>query len=374
MKIIASGAEYTIYSDNIKTYDLLPSGYYTVEFAERKGFFLAASEPFKHTESTLYGEINSKVEKVIKSYTSHDKSLGVILSGVKGIGKSLCAKQLAIEITNRFENIPIIIVDKYIDGISNFLASINQKAMILFDEFDKTFKGKGEDSNTANDPQTYMLTLFDGVLSTSNKLFVITCNDLDNISEYIVNRPGRFHYHFRFDYPTLNDIRQYIIDNCPNIVEEELESIINFCKLVPLNYDCIKAICSEINDGYTFKESINDLNIMKTNNQKFAIKIIYTDNSSINIDKTYIDIFSDDLLRRPVYKGGWYYGELEFNPKDITCDEKSGTLELLKDKFRFTVDEEDGSAEAIKALSKPISKLELIPSRAFDLFNSRFLI
>ena len=53
--------------------------------------------------------------------------------------------------------------------------------MVLFDEFDKTFSTN--DRNNAGDPQTEMLTLFDG-LSTGKKLFIITCNELKNLNDY----------------------------------------------------------------------------------------------------------------------------------------------------------------------------------------------
>ena len=36
-------------------------------------------------------------------------------------------------------DMPVIIVDTAIPGISNFLASIQQEVTIIFDEFEKTF-------------------------------------------------------------------------------------------------------------------------------------------------------------------------------------------------------------------------------------------
>ena len=56
-----------------------------------------------------------------------------------------------------------------------------------------------------------MLTLFDG-FSTGKKMFIVTCNSLYDLNDYLVNRPGRFLYHFRFDYPTAEEITQYLQD------------------------------------------------------------------------------------------------------------------------------------------------------------------
>ena len=81
--------------------------------------------------------------------------LGVILSGDKGIGKSLFSKMLGIKAKE--SGIPVILVDEYIPGIANFLDDIEQTVMVLFDEYDKTFDEKKYNC------QAEMLSLFDGM-------------------------------------------------------------------------------------------------------------------------------------------------------------------------------------------------------------------
>ena len=61
--------------------------------------------------------------------------------------------------------------------------------IILFDEFDKTFSGKHGGGNEK--AQTELLSLFDGI-AMGKKLFVITCNHLTGLNDYLVNRPGVF--------------------------------------------------------------------------------------------------------------------------------------------------------------------------------------
>lgn len=70
----------------------------------------------------------------------------------------------------------MIIVDCPIPGISNFLSSIEQEVVIIFDEFEKTFA-----RNDDGDPQVELLSLFDGV-DDGKKLFVITCNDTKRLT------------------------------------------------------------------------------------------------------------------------------------------------------------------------------------------------
>ena len=171
------------------------------------GFFLEARTDLVVKEK-VYGVHPEKADKVIAAFAMFERNLGVILSGDKGIGKSLFARVLSSKAVKT--GYPVIIVDQFIPGIASYIESIDQEAVILFDEFDKTFGSIRPGENEA-DPQSGLLSLFDGT-SDGKKLFIITCNSLYNLSDYLVNRPGRFHYHFRFDYPSSEDIREYLTD------------------------------------------------------------------------------------------------------------------------------------------------------------------
>ena len=93
MRIIRSGTKYSVYDNGIETYELLPTGTYTVEFDKSEGCFLVRRNNMAVTEKT-YGVHNHKLQKVMASFEGFSRSLGVILSGDKGIGKSLFAKKL----------------------------------------------------------------------------------------------------------------------------------------------------------------------------------------------------------------------------------------------------------------------------------------
>ena len=233
MKVISTGAGYRIYDNSLKTYDQLPAQAYSIIFDKQSGFSLVKYDDIEIKEKT-YGIHETKVQKVANSFERTNRNLGVILSGDKGIGKSLFAKMLAIEGMKR--GYPVIVVEHYIPTIASFIASIDQPVYVLFDEFDKTFGGKNEDRDSLIDPQTEMLTLFDGV-AQGKKMFIITCNSLTKLNDYLVNRPGRFHYHFRFDYPDAEAIKEFLIDK--NITESEINKVISFASKVKLNYDCL---------------------------------------------------------------------------------------------------------------------------------------
>lgn len=145
MKIVNTGIKYQIYDDSLRTFDSLPAATYCVRFSKLSGFYLE-SRPNMQVNETVYGPHESKVEKVIASYNAFTRSLGVILSGAKGIGKSMFARLLSTRAISA--GLPVLIVDEAIPGIASYLESIDQEVMILFDEFDKTFAHPSDDDKT----------------------------------------------------------------------------------------------------------------------------------------------------------------------------------------------------------------------------------
>lgn len=315
MHIVESGKRYRIFNNAITTYDQLPPKTYRVDYdPETRIFSLLEAHDFEIPETKIYGQHLDKVKKVLNSMDKMNRNLGVILSGDKGIGKSLFSKYLGLKA--RKKGIPVILVNEYHEGIANFLEEIEQTVMILFDEYDKTFDEKKHNC------QAEMLSLFDGV-SAGKKLFVITCNEIQSLSQYLINRPGRFHYHFRFLYPTADEIRDYMEDKLDKQYYDEIENVIAFSVRMNLNYDCLRSIAFELNNGLKFQEAINDLNIIRISQYK-NIKIIVEFENQATLsgkikewqlyDNTITDmsIYLPDNIR-PLSYVGEYIGEFPMN-------------------------------------------------------------
>ena len=272
MNIIKAGSRYQIYGEDLNTYDKLTVRSYDVAFHKMQGFFLVARPDLVVKEEKVYGNHKQKVQKVMKSFRQTDRNFGVILSGQKGIGKSLMARLLAEEgIAN---GLPVITVTDYIPGIASFLGSIEQEVIVIFDEFEKTFS-KVEDQP---DPQEEMLSLFDG-LDGGKKLFVITCNEIRKLNEFMVDRPGRFHYHFRMGAPTDSEIREYMEDKLQKEYWGEIGRIINFSRITEMTYDYLRAIVFDLNQGYSLEDSLSDLNISEATNNSYDITAYMADGS-----------------------------------------------------------------------------------------------
>ena len=362
MKIVHTAGTYRIFESNLETYDQLPTGFYQVMFSKGSGFFLSNFHPLSVAHK-VYGNHKEKVNKVMRSFNAFQRNLGVILSGSKGTGKTLFSRLLANEMV--IAGFPVIVVKDYVPGLADFIDSIDQEVMVLFDEFDKTFGGIRPGDNEA-DPQTGLLSMFDGT-GNGKRLFVITCNGLQKLSEYLVNRPGRFHYHFRFEYPTSEEIQAYLNDNLDAEYASEIPKVVFFSRKVALNYDCLRAIVFELNLGVPFEKAIQDLNIINLNKENYDLTLHFTDGTTLKAWKVPLDLFDLEADKQvSLYdENGEYTGIVEFDPTLCTYDPRSnGTVVTAEHLILHYADPVDNSeVEKFKALQPDYLLIEHVLER-----------
>lgn len=362
MKTIKIGSRYEIYDDNIETFDELPAKTYSIRFAKMSGFFLEEHSDLGVREK-VYGPHTQKAEKVLRSFNLMDRNLGVILSGDKGIGKSMFGRMLSeMAVAAGY---PVLIVDTYYPGISSYLDSIQQEVVVFFDEFDKTVAAiKGGDNEA--DAQANLLGLFDG-LSMGKKLFVITCNDISRLSDYLVNRPGRFHYHFRFDYPSKEEITLYMREHLDEQYYGEIPHVIAFAGKVNLNYDCLRAISFELNLGTSFKDAILDLNIINTNEMLYSMVLQMQDGSKLTNHHCRLNMFdSEETNWWLTDSKGNQVAQIYFCPSDAVYDASTGSYSIEPGMFHLRIDEseEEESVVAVKNTSPLMFYIKKTPGRS----------
>lgn len=329
MKAIQTGTIFRVYDDSMQTHDQLPAQAYLACFDPQSGPFLKKYSDLEVSEK-VYGVHSEKVDKVLNSFKAFSRNLGVILSGDKGIGKSLFSKLLSIKAIE--SGYPLIIVNSYFPGIGEYLAEIEQEVVVLFDEFDKTFeiseRANRSDNSEKRSPQTEMLTLFDGV-AQGKKLFVVTCNDINALSKFIVNRPGRFHYHFRFEYPTAIEVEEYLMDSLKtDEAKKEIRNVISFSQKTKLNYDCLRSIAFELNLGLSFKEAIQDLNILNLEPERFTLALYMSNGARLVVKGCTLDLFSDEE-RYYEFCDNEFYDDIlyaHFNPINIEWNMEGSIL------------------------------------------------
>lgn len=254
------GGLYTVVPEGASPTKLAP-GTYGIAFSEMTGYRLTTLPDLQEPAYRVYGRQDAIVAKVIATYGKFTRSLGVLFSGDKGIGKSSTTLELARQARDVYK-LPIVMVTANTPGLATFLASLGE-SVIVFDEFEKNFPVNYDDQSN----QDQFLSLFDGTDSVK-RLYMITINDSDRISPFFLNRPGRFHYLINFDYPTKNDIRDYLVHETNGAAtEEQIVEVTTFAHKARLNYDHLRAIVTELSlapAGADIGELLADLNIRDT--------------------------------------------------------------------------------------------------------------
>jgi SpoVK/Ycf46/Vps4 family AAA+-type ATPase len=248
MKISKSGKEYDILkTDDI--YDILPVKNYIIMSQISRGYFLQEKEEFRLPKK-IYGKDTHFIDKVKKTYDnlSDRDTLGILLNGLKGTGKTVDATMIALQ-----SNLPVLFVTaSYCDtDFKNFLSSITQEYVLFIDEFEKIYN---------YEHQEQLLSVFDGMLS-SKKIILLTSNN-DRISEFFNNRLKRIRY--RKTYHNLSE----------SVIKEVIEDLLNNKSYIPellnkiadigiITMDILISIIEEMNiHNETVEEATKYLNII----------------------------------------------------------------------------------------------------------------
>ena len=177
-------------------------------------------------------DIMDKIEKTWHSdvFVKGNRNLGVIFNGLKGTGKTIGAKILS----NRM-GIPVILVNAPYNGLLNFIQSLCFECIVLIDEAEKTFEGKGE----------VLLKMIDGVYNERRKLYLLTTNNL-YLDKNLLGRPGRIRYIKQFSNLAPNAINEYIKDNL--IDKSKADAVLKAIDTLEIStIDILKAIIDEVN-------------------------------------------------------------------------------------------------------------------------------
>lgn len=311
---IETGGQVRVYDNAVRAHETFPLGTYRVHFTSKEGFSLVKMEDLTIGDERVYGGRDKKVEKIFRSYGLSDRSLGVMLSGDKGIGKSLFLRMVAEKA--REHNLPVVIVQDDNDGIVEFLDSLDE-CLIVFDEFEKIFPAGRRSLVDGVNRQNQFLSLFDG-LSSVKRIYCLTVNDIADVSTYIVNRPGRFHYHMRFEYPGPDEVRQYLVDQAPNANPDEIENVALFSRRANLNYDHLRAIAFELEQpDALFAEIVEDLNIKSVEPSTYKVEAKFPDGKVFS-EEIDINLFErGDVGRTYELKNSTKSIFVSFLPRDL---------------------------------------------------------
>lgn len=228
--MIIKNQNYIYFSNGGEVLDTLPPFNY-VFFKETKSL---KEFPLKEIPKKLYGDIEEAAKHYLDGFIRSTRNIGVLLVGSKGSGKTLLSTILSTEGSKM--GFPTININEEIttNEFNDLLSNISTPSIILIDEYDKIFK--------TEESQNYLLSVLDGNQS-SKHLIILTANKEDEISEYMINRPGRIKYKKVFANLSNNEI-EYI---CKEFALSEEDTDI-LKHIGNINYDTILTIINEMQD------------------------------------------------------------------------------------------------------------------------------
>ena len=267
MSYLVVGSRIRIINDeHISLVNDLPIGIYRYFFDPKEGSWI---EPYKYnTDHTkIYGDAGKIANHIIKRYELNESrdNLGVLLSGGKGLGKSLTLRLVVEKLKSTR---PVIIVDTFTPDLANFLSNISD-CVIIMDEFDKFMKGptvsrdNDDDDSDEMTKQEALLSTLDGVGNKLNNLYLLTCNNVSKIDTNFISRPGRIKYHYTFTSISEQAIRSYCKDNLDD--KSQIDEIVAALKkFIYISFDILRALVEELNlFDVSVADALTYLNIAK---------------------------------------------------------------------------------------------------------------
>jgi broad-specificity NMP kinase len=306
-------------SDNTKQIESLSTGIYVLN-KSLFGFYLEKIDDKFEFSHKLYGLERDLINRVIKTWNSTNKNLGVLLNGLKGTGKTVTSKVICNEL-----GLPVILVNENPEGggIPDFLNDIQQDVIVMMDEYEKVF---GEESD--------LLTIMDGVLTSgARKLFLLTTNNT-YINDNMLQRPSRIRYNKEFKDLSLDVITE-IVDDILIHRQHRSEVITAISGLEVITIDVVKSIIEEVNIHDEPPSAFMGIfNVKKISGRHSVIKLTATKEGNTIEEvlhkgvRVYPREFDEDSVGRYIEADGKTLGEikevLDFDTVRIKpCDRKN---------------------------------------------------
>lgn len=279
----------TVYVGNqmdSQVYEKLPVATYMCSYSMDVGYFLTVVPDFT-LPSRIYGDAERMADRFLNTFSQRGGTTGVLLSGLKGSGKSLTMKATAIKGAKL--GLPTIIVSSPFcgDNFNKFIQSIDCEAILLFDEFEKVYD---------ETQQKLLLTLLDGV-STTKKLVIMTVNNTVKVNGHMKNRPGRLFYNINYSSISNEFIRDYCGERLND--KNKIETIVSAASIIgEFNFDMLQALVEELNRyNESVKDALHILNIKPSWNSRQSYNVTaYLRGVKIGENELYTKTVSNPLM------------------------------------------------------------------------------
>jgi hypothetical protein len=229
---------------------------------DMSGLYLSKEMDRFEMPKEVYGSTPERANKIMSTYHDRDGTTGVLLTGLKGAGKTFLIKytgNLALE-----EGIPVVTINDPMAG-DEFLAFIDSlgPCMLIFDEFAKNYKRAGDNGQDA------LLTLFDGVAG-GKRLIMLSENNRWDVSDLYKDRPSRVYYSYSYEKLEKDIIEEFSMNNLIN--KDFTEKIMEMSnRTLEFSFDILQSVIEECNryPDMSFDKIVSDLNISLGQKDKY---------------------------------------------------------------------------------------------------------
>jgi hypothetical protein len=281
----------------------------------------------------IYGMDSKFINHTLKTYENTNDNLGVLLSGVKGSGKTVTAKLIA----NRLKLPVLVVPTDFKSALPNFINNIKQDIIVFIDEYEKIY---------AQDPGS-LLTAMDGVLNNgSRRVFLLTTNEL-TINSNMIQRPGRIRYLKKYDDLGIDVITE-IVDDMLVHTELRATTIEFISTLEIITVDIVISIIEEVNiHKEDPKEFEGFFNIAKgaSRYNVFEVKPA-TDEKPEH----------DEMYREKTTIGGIFpysgFGKSDIGNYFTCANRHVGIIREIHDKWDITTELVDGYGDSMEVAKK----------------------
>jgi hypothetical protein len=279
--------ELSFSASEIKALEEIPVRNWLLKQNMDGSFYLEEASSFK-LPAKVYGDSEKIANRYLNTFRHKNSNLGVLLTGMKGTGKSVTAK-----ITCMNSDLPVILITEPFrgDGFKSFLSNITQPVIVFIDEFEKVY--------FETSLQNGFLSILDGIFE-GKKLFLFTSNEKGNINQYMINRPGRVHYLREYNALEMAIVEEFIDDNLIN--KDHKNGLLEVISILGnITMDTLTALIAEMNlYKETAREAIKEVNL-RPEKVSYDVEVINKENVSLGTTWVSEHPLAQELLSLNVY-------------------------------------------------------------------------
>lgn len=214
----------------------IPAGIYRVGYdPETRSIQLVDMGTKFNVPSKIYGKHAVYKNMILRALNTRDESVGVLLLGMKGAGKTILAHDLcntAVSVGH-----PVFVIENALPAalLKDLAKIVGGECVFLFDEFCVTYNKEEERAD--------LLTFFSN-REVQKALYLVMQNEENKLPEPFLNRTGRFL--FRLNYSCLTRpeaaeiIQDFILD------PERVTILLDYVDQVPMTPDTLISLLRQI--------------------------------------------------------------------------------------------------------------------------------